>query len=293
MEKILVAVFDDEAKAHQGIRALRKLDAEGNIDIHAGALIRKDEGGVSVVPSSELEAFPVGTLSGSLLGGVIGLLGGPAGAVAGMGIGAIGGLAGDLAMATLDDDMVYEVSRRLQTGKCAVILDVTEDWITPIDIDLEQYSSAIYRRSRVDVEDELTAKRIETDEREMEALEREWRQAHENRKAKIHARMEEIKNRIRRQKDRFKQHREQVRAEHTARRDVLGKKISTASAEMKKKIETRMDEVHQEDLELLGQLDRSIASLQKADQDFTERVENGIARGLHKAAEHFERKKAV
>ena len=35
MEKMLVAVFDNESKAYEGSRALAQLDADGNIAVHA------------------------------------------------------------------------------------------------------------------------------------------------------------------------------------------------------------------------------------------------------------------
>ena len=41
MEKILVVVFDDESKACDGHRALKELDSEGAISVHAEAVIKK------------------------------------------------------------------------------------------------------------------------------------------------------------------------------------------------------------------------------------------------------------
>src|SRR5689334_11574803 len=114
MEKIMVLVFDDETKAHHGIRALQKLDDEGNIEIHAGALVRKDENGTHIIPNADLGNFPIGTLTGTMLGAVIGMIAGPAGIAVGAGMGSLTGLAGDLAMATIDEDLVYEVSQQLQ-----------------------------------------------------------------------------------------------------------------------------------------------------------------------------------
>jgi len=291
MEKLMVIIFNDETNAHHGIRALKKLDTEGSIAIHAGALIRKDEGGPVILPDSDMEDFPIRTLGGSMLGGVIGLLAGPAGFAAGTGLGAIAGLAADMAVATVDDDLVYEVSKELQPGKSAVILDVTEDWVTPVDTDLEPYTNTIFRRAKVDVEDDLTARRIEENQKEMETLEKEWSQAREDRKEKIHARMEDLKKRMQRQADHLKQRRKQIQEDNEAKIKSLQKKASTASSEMKNRIQSRMDELKRGDQEFLDRIDRSVAALQKADMEFQERVESRIAQGLRKAAEHIEPKK--
>jgi hypothetical protein len=45
MDKILMAVFDDEGKAYEGSRILRELDAEGSIEVFAMSVIAKDASG--------------------------------------------------------------------------------------------------------------------------------------------------------------------------------------------------------------------------------------------------------
>jgi uncharacterized membrane protein len=294
MEKIMVVVFDDETKAHEGIRALKKLDSEGSVSIHSGALIRKGEdNAVEVVPDSELEGFPVGTLAGSFLGGTIGLLGGPAGAAAAATIGGITGFGADMVVGTVDDDLINEVTRQLEPGKSAVVLDLSEDWITPVDADLEPFSRTIIRRLKVDVEDQLVAKRIEADQKEMEAFEQEWSKAREDQKARIHARMEELRDRIRRHKEQLTQRRDRARSDNQAKLDALKKKIASSRAERKERHEAWIDELKREDQRSSEAVERSIADLKKADHEFTERVGSKIAGGLRKAAAHFEPKKTA
>lgn len=48
MEKLLIIVFDTEEKAYQGQRALKQLDADGMLSIHAPAVIGK----IKTEPSS-------------------------------------------------------------------------------------------------------------------------------------------------------------------------------------------------------------------------------------------------
>ena len=45
MERILAIVFNDEAKAYEGSHALKQLDDEGSIAIHAAAVIKKNADG--------------------------------------------------------------------------------------------------------------------------------------------------------------------------------------------------------------------------------------------------------
>ena len=49
MERMLVVVLDEEAKAYEASRALNQLDAEGSITIHAaGVVTKKADGTVTV-----------------------------------------------------------------------------------------------------------------------------------------------------------------------------------------------------------------------------------------------------
>jgi len=86
MEKMLVVVFENEAKAYEGARALNQLDTEGSIAIHAEAVIKKNADRTVSVLQSDGE-FPVRTIGGTAIGSLIGVLGGPVG----LAIGAVAG----------------------------------------------------------------------------------------------------------------------------------------------------------------------------------------------------------
>ena len=82
MEKMLVAVFDNESKAYEGSRALAQLDADGSIAVHAQAVIKKNPDGTATVKELNDE-FPVGSVAGTTVGSLIGLLEGPVGLAVG------------------------------------------------------------------------------------------------------------------------------------------------------------------------------------------------------------------
>jgi len=57
MEKMLVAVFEDEVKAYEGARKLSQLDNEGSITVHAESVIKKNtDGTVSVLQPSAVSS---------------------------------------------------------------------------------------------------------------------------------------------------------------------------------------------------------------------------------------------
>ena len=82
MERMLVVVFDNEKKAFEGTSALRQLEVEDSIGIYAGAVVVKHADGTVSVKQLD-EDVPIGTLTGTAVGSLIGLLGGPLGLAVG------------------------------------------------------------------------------------------------------------------------------------------------------------------------------------------------------------------
>jgi uncharacterized membrane protein len=271
MEKIMVIAFDSEPKAYEGIQKLERLDADGSITIHQGALLRRDKDGSIVTENTAFAGFPVQTLAGTALGALIGLLGGPVGASAGAALGATAGMLGDVVVATLDEDFMSEVSSSLKPGAAVVLLDVSEDWITPVDTELESHASSIVRRPKLDVEDDLLAKRAEANDQELSELEREMTAAATERKAKLQARIDELKARMRAQVARFEEKKQQVQSENQTKREALRQKVSSASSNARTNIQARLD------------------ALEQADLEFTARVDRSVAEKLRKVADHIER----
>jgi uncharacterized membrane protein len=72
MDKMLVAVFDNESKAYEGSRILRELDAEGSIEVFAISVIVKDASG-KVTVKEVADQGPVGTAVGLFAGCLLGL----------------------------------------------------------------------------------------------------------------------------------------------------------------------------------------------------------------------------
>jgi uncharacterized membrane protein len=159
MEKMLVVVFDNETKAYEGSRALNQLDFEGTITIHAKAVISKNSDGTVSVKRGE-DDFPVRTVSGTAIGSLIGLLGGPVGLGIGAVAGALAGSIGDLYVAGVNADFLDNVSALLTPGKCAVVADVSEEWVTPVDSRMEAAGGVVFRSLRTTVEDDQRARDV-------------------------------------------------------------------------------------------------------------------------------------
>ena len=238
MNKLAVIVFNDEKQAYQGSRAIRELDREGAIAVYADVIIAKDaKGTVSVLRAPDDE--PIGTASGMLVGGLVGLLGGPAGVAIGIGTGTMFGAAVDLTRAGISGDFVNELSETLQPGKTAVIVEIDEYWQTPLDSRMEALGGHVFRHNRIDVEDAMFAKEIVAYETELGELEAEMEKASTERKAKIQARVQETKRKLQSKREELKAHIDAVKREGDAKVESLQKQIASAHEDRKERLRER------------------------------------------------------
>jgi uncharacterized membrane protein len=242
---MLVVVFDDESKAYEGSRALNQLDAEGSITIHGESVITKNADGTSTVKQADGD-FPIRTLGGTAIGSLIGLLGGPVGA----GVGALAGMAaggfGDLFVAGVDTDFLSEVSDELTAGKHAVVADISEEWVTPVDTRMEALDGVVFRTARKSFEDDQRARDIAELKAETEQLKAEHAQAKADRKAKLQAKINELNTRLQKKLAEVKQRSEQIKSETDAKVQGLQKKAAKAQGDAKAAIDARMNQIRKQ-----------------------------------------------
>lgn len=122
----IVAIFNDRESAYSAARAIKDLEASGDgLTVEAGAMIGKDDkGNVRLLDEADRPLWGTGT--GILVGGLLGLLAGPAGAVAGAAVGGLGGLAGDAVAGDLDQAFVDEVAQDLNPNDAALVIEVND-----------------------------------------------------------------------------------------------------------------------------------------------------------------------
>src|SRR5208283_4950071 len=90
---------------------------------------------------------PLGTLVGTSLGSLIGLLGGPVGLAIGASVGLVGGGLLDLDNARIGSDFIDDVSKQLAPGMFAVVAEIQEEWTTPVDLRMEAIGGKVFRRA--------------------------------------------------------------------------------------------------------------------------------------------------
>lgn len=242
MNQMVVAVFDDESAAFEGLSELRDLHQEGGVSLYASAVIVKDKTG-KVSVKRDADEGPAGFTVGMLAGGLVGALGGPAGVPLGGAIGGLWGALFDLGKIGIDLAFFDDVSKALTPGKAAVLAEVEESWSSLLDERLGKRGGVVYRRFRADVFDEQLARKGVALEAGLNALQRELEQSAAPDRAAIQNDIERTKRQIEATQDQARAGLEQARAEMSARINTLQDQAEKAGAQAKARIEKRIADV--------------------------------------------------
>ena len=240
--KILVSVFDSERTAFEGLTALKDLHGDGDITLYASTVIAKDASGTVSVRQAA-DRGPIGTLVGIVTGGLVGLLGGPAGVAVGAYVGGFGGLMYDLFKAGVSMDFVDEVSASLIPGTAAVVADIDEMWVTPIDTRLGALGGTTFRRLPGEVVDTELIRETDAARMELEQLRAELRETSGAAKAKVEASIEAQRRKLEALDERIGKAIDQQDAEFQARLATLREQQAKARESQRQQIDARKDEL--------------------------------------------------
>jgi len=239
MNKMIVAVFDRETAAFEGLSALKDLHRDGDISLYSSAVIAKDNTGKAEMKQAADEG-PVGTALGLLTGAVIGIVGGPAGLALGAYAGGLAGLIYDANKSGVDVTFVDDVTKQLTAGKVAVLAEIDEGWTAPVDTRLHKLGGTVFRQLRGEViEDQLTRESAAF-EADLNALNDDLKQAAAENRAAIQKDIERVKAQIKTVRDQAKARLDQAKTETDARVKALQEQAKTAKGLAKARIEKRI-----------------------------------------------------
>jgi len=229
MDRMLVVVFDNEAKAYEGEKALLQLDAEGSISVYAHEVIAKQADG-TVMVKQEHGLAPIGTLVGTALGCLIGLLGGPAGVAIGAASGLVVGGGADLNSARIGQDFIDDVNKQLSPNKVAVVAEIGEDWTTPVDTRMEPIGGIVFRRALSDVKHAIHEENVNAMKADLAQMKAEHAKAHADRKGKLQEKINQLDSKIQAQLQKAKEERQAAEKKAQAKVKELQAKAAAAKA---------------------------------------------------------------
>jgi uncharacterized membrane protein len=254
MSNFIVVVVPSKEKADEAFQALGELHSDGSIALYGTAVIQRDPEGLLRVCQSSAQG-PLGLGVGAVVGGLVGLLGGAIGAGIGLlGGGFVGGLY-DLFHLGLTQEFLASVERHLAPGTYAVVCEVTEEELAPLDTRVKQLGGMIIRERRRDVIEHILEGHIASIRRELTGLRTERdRASTQEAQRKLSARIEQTAVELRRITEKARSQLERSEEEFDARMNALRQQASRAHSQLKCEIDARIErmrsELHQRSVKL-------------------------------------------
>ena len=229
VDRMLVVVFDTEPKAYEGKKTLLQLENEGSIVTYAYAIIGKNAQGDVTVKQSD-DPGPLGTLVGTSLGSLIGLLGGPTGLAIGALAGLVAGSTADLSNARVGDDFIDDVAKKLTPTKFAVVAEIQEDWTTPVDTRMEAIGGTVFRRALSDVKDMVDDEDTAAMRADLAQLKAEHAKARADWKGKLQEKINQLDTKIQARLEKAKERRQAAEQRARAKAEILKNKAAALKA---------------------------------------------------------------
>src|SRR5215470_13000 len=229
MDRMLVVVFDNENKAYEGKKALLQLDGEGSVSVYGYAVLAKNADGTATVKQGD-DVGPIGSLLGTSLGSLIGVLAGPAGLAVGASAGLLAGGAFDVNNAGIGADFIDDVAKVLLPNRVAVVAEIDEDWTAPVDTRMEAIGGTVFRRALSEVKDTIDEENIAAMKADLAQLRAEHAKAQADRKAKLQEKINQLDARIQTQLQKTKERGAAVRRKAQAKVEALKAKAGAEKA---------------------------------------------------------------
>ena len=166
MFNIVGAMFAEEREARQAMEALAETPQFNGTNILQMSLVKRRDGELKLCDNFVSENLRnQDTVKGGLIGGLIGILGGPIGALLGGATGALLGGAADIDNEDTSKTLIEQAAQKLEEGDLALIMLVDEGEENALDRQLLKYNVYIVRYDAETIAKEVEA--AEKREKEM------------------------------------------------------------------------------------------------------------------------------
>lgn len=245
MNKFVVVILSNEAKANEAADVLHSLHRNGSLTLYGLAIARKaDDGDVTVVEQHS-EGVP-GAGVGALAGALVGLIGGPVTALLGAAGGAWIGTWRDVEHLGISAEFLDEVANALAPGVTALVADVSEDRVAFVDEQMERLGGVVLREWQSELPEMRLATEAAARKTELEHLVAERRDATPKRHEVIDVHIDKAKARLRQTAEQASAKLDELDASTEARIDALRRQLDSAGATARAAIERRIDETRRQ-----------------------------------------------
>lgn len=162
-ENVVLANYKVESEAYQALSELKRDTANANYTISQAMIVKRENGKLNVMDGF-VNGITTGddTWMGGMLGGLIGILGGPIGVLLGGSVGMLVGGAVDAGEMVGDTSLLEKAGDSIADGETAIILLAQEEYETALTAKLNDFDVSITRLDAAEVAAEVEhAKEVE------------------------------------------------------------------------------------------------------------------------------------
>jgi len=202
MKNVIIAIFSEESKTYEALSELKS--RSGSTLVLTAGVVKNVNGNLTVKDGYNLDDYGANWATGGLLGGVIGLLGGPVGVLLGGGLGTLIGSGVDASQADDTVNILKQVTSNLGNYELALLVIADENNNNELNQFFRTHgSSHIIRESFIDVQTEVyQAQELEehlakeAKRKIREEKKAKWRAQAEAKQQELQDRFEEVKERM-------------------------------------------------------------------------------------------------
>ncbi len=145
-------------------------------------------------------------------------------------MGLAGGAEVDLNEGRIGDDFIDDVSKDLLPNKVAMVAEIDEDVMTPVDTRMEALGGTVFRRALSEAKHTIHEEHIAAIQADLGQMRAEHATAHTDRKAKLQEKINQLDSKLQAQLQKAKERREAAEREAQAKAEVLKAKAAAAKA---------------------------------------------------------------
>ena len=148
------------------------------------------------------------------------------GAAAGMSAGAVM----DFSNLGIGEDFIDDVSKVLKPNKVALVAEVEEDWVTPVDTRMEAIGGTVFRRALSEVTSQIHEERVTAMKADLAQMKAEQAQAKAEHKAKLNEKINQLDAKIQAQMQKTIERLDAAKQQAQAKANVLKERAAAARA---------------------------------------------------------------
>ena len=194
-ENLILVNYSVESEAYQALSELKREAANANYTISQAVIVKKENGKLSM-----MDGFVNGatagddTMTGGLVGSLIGILGGPLGILLGGSMGMLIGGAVDAGDIAGNASLLEKAGDGIADGETAILLLAQEEYETALTAKLNRFSVSITRFDAAEVAAEVEHAREVEKQMAREAREKMREERTEAFRETVEKKSEELKN---------------------------------------------------------------------------------------------------